>query len=151
MKKAIFSSIVIVLFISACSKDSDPPNGSDNSIQKQIVNTKWYYDSTVFWNEDAGFDDILDYNNYNQKTYLYFGEDSTITEYYWTGVTYKTTSYPYVWNGDVLVCDYDFLEDSDFPYIQIKGNQLIFGEVPTLPRKTDTSGQIELLWWYYHR
>ena len=140
-----------ILLISACSKSNDSPENAnnDNSIQKQILNTKWYYDSTVFWHFGDGFSDILNYNGVNQKTYLYFGEDSIMTEYYWTGLAYEKTDYPYVWDGDVLKCEYDPFDD--FHAIKIKNNQLIVGDVLSDPRSTDTTTQIELLWWYYHR
>lgn len=150
MKKMLFNVLVLVVVITACSKSSDnPDNNNDNSIQKQIVNTKWYYDSTVFWHKGDGFDDILDFNRLNQKSYIYLGEDSTLSEYLWTGLTYQKTDYPYVWNGDVLACDYDPFDD--FHAIKIQNNQLIVGDVLTDPRKTDTTNQTELLWWYYHK
>lgn len=150
MKKILFCSLGLIGLIIACSKGSDSPAGNDNnSIQKQILNTKWYFDSVVFWHIGDGFEDIPDYNGYNSKTYILFGEDSIMTEYYWTGLTYEKTEYPYVWNGDVIACDYDAV--GGFPSSQIVNNQLIFADLPTLPRKTDTTGKIELLWWYYHR
>jgi hypothetical protein len=150
MKKILLNSIVLIVLVSACSKSSDnPDNNNDNSIQKQIVNTKWYYDSTVFWHKGDGFDDILDFNGVNQKSYIYFGEDSIMTEYLWTGLTYEKTDYPYVWDNGILKCEYDPFDD--FHAIKIQNNQLIVGDVLTDPRKTDTTGEVELLWWYYHK
>jgi hypothetical protein len=149
MKKILLNLIVLIVLASACSKGSDNPNNDNNSIQKQIVNTKWYYDSTVFWHKGDGFDDILDYNGVNQKSYIYFGEDSIMTEYLWTGLNYEKTDYPYVWDNSILKCEYDPFDD--FHAIKIQNNQLIVGDVLTDPRKTDTTNQIELLWWYYHK
>ncbi len=151
MKKLLFFFVASIALVTSCSKGGDSPedNNNDNSIQKQIVNTKWYYDSTVFWHKGDGFSDILDFNGYNQKTYIYFGKDSIMTEYYWTGLTYETTDYPYVWSGDTLMCEYDPF--NEFHAIKIQNNQLVSGDVLTDPRKTDTTGKVELLWWYYHK
>src|SRR5689334_23230752 len=135
MKKLLFSCMVSIAVICACTKSSDNSNNNDNSIQKQIVNTKWYYDSTVFWHKGDGYSTSQDYST---KTYLYFDNDSVMTEFNWTGPVdgYEQTRYAYSWNDDILVCDYDFI--NDFHSIQIKNNQLIFADIPTSPQQTDT-------------
>lgn len=138
---------IITIGTYGCSKsDTSKPNTQDNNLQKQIVNTKWYYDSAVVWDDVEGF---ATEHSYDPKTYLYFSSDSIMTEFDWNGISYDKTDYPYVFNGDTIKCNYFEFQFNDVAFI--KGNQLIFGSVPTLPQNTDLTNRQSLSWDFYHK
>lgn len=144
MKKVLFPSIVMLLFYASCSKSSNSPGDTNPDPDKQITNRKWYYDSTIFWNNSTGFHNE---NWYDIKSFVWFGTDSIMTDNEWNGLSYDVTSYPYVIEGEKIKCAF-FTGDE---YGVLKNNQLVIGDSKTSPRETNTDGHIEMIWWYYHK